>query len=651
MRLMTIPALLLLLAASFPSAHAQSGFAAIAKDVAAPPSDILSGRVVLPDVRDTAVESPVQIRAVEPAWNASTGWGFETDVFVDADGALAVALLSPTFTDWSWRFVGPDGVELDLDSLRARGLASRDARDRVEADSTWSADGWSLAAVRAGTWRVRLHAEGPTRQDSPARADAPASGWLIARTDGPARLVVHASTLATRSDVPVGVVARFEGARTIGTRGTVVAELATGTVRLELFDDGLHADGAAGDGTFGALLPPWTSGDVRVRVDLAGDLENGSVLARTANLAFPVIERRTLLTGGVDTSLDEQGRVRIALDALAAGSGAKFLVAGEVWGTAANGALAPVAWLARMQQPREQNGEIEFALALDVRWIQRANARAPFVLRRVRVQDPDTLVPHDLVDEIAFDMPALPLPDGADPIAITQDMLQGSGILAQPTGPHARATAILQQPALLLVHGYCSGGSIWPAADFTQPKLEFLDPNANRTHDQFAMLMLQTTNSLTSFGVLAHSQGGMAALHLYTYYASGLDAANGPRLIQSVCSPYLGTPLASLGGFSCGVNNDMTTSGGPMWLAGIPTWARSNVYYWTTSNSGSACNFFASLLLDDPEDGTVEMIRGQLVGGNSMGHVVGWCHTTGMSNPAAYTDHARNVERNAQSAR
>jgi len=57
------------------------------------------------------------------------------------------------------------------------------------------------------------------------------------------------------------------------------------------------------------------------------------------------------------------------------------------------------------------------------------------------------------------------------------------------------------------------------------------------------------------------------------------------------------------------------------------------------------------LILSDPEDGTVEKTRGQLPGANSMGHVTGWCHTTGMSYPASYTDHVRNQEMNAQAAR
>jgi pimeloyl-ACP methyl ester carboxylesterase len=205
--------------------------------------------------------------------------------------------------------------------------------------------------------------------------------------------------------------------------------------------------------------------------------------------------------------------------------------------------------------------------------------------------------------------------------------------------------------ALLLSHGYCSSGSIWPPADFTPPKLVFLDPNANRTNDEFAQLLAAAGAGKNSFGFVGHSQGGLAAVHLLTYYQSGLDYASGPRRIQSVASPYQGTPLASLGFFACGVNNDMTTSGAPVWLAGIPSWARNEVFYWTTQNSGSACNFFTNLILASPNDGTVEKDRGQLPGAHSMGHVSGWCHTTGMSNPASYTDHARNVEMNAQAAR
>ncbi len=625
------------------SVGAQGDLDSYAKQVAAPPADIVSGRVVLPSPAEAGVESGLQIRALAPAWTSGIGWSVEADVAVDADGSLAIALLTPSSVAWAWEFVDARGTALDLDGLRARGEARRDRRDSIEDTAGWSGDRWDFDALRPGWWRVRARATGL------ASTNPPPSGWLVARTAGPAHLVAHASTLETRSDVEIGLVARFVDAGPLArAAGTATVELETGVVSLALFDDGRHQDGAAGDGAYGALLPRWTSGHVRARIDFAGTTSDGAPIARTAQLSFPVIERRAALTGRVAARVEGEHRVRIELESFPLGPPAKLHVSSEVWGTAADGALVPVCWLSRMLMPVERGDLRELALDLDTRWIELAGATAPFVLRRVRVQDPDTHVPHDLAAEIAFEMPIVAA-TGA--VVVTPDMLQGSGWSAAPAGPHTRVAPSVLTPALALVHGYCSSGSIWPAAQFTQPKVEFLDPNANRTHDQFALLLRQALSARTSFGVVAHSQGGMAALHLYTYYASGLDHATGPRLIQSVCSPYQGTPLASLGSFACGVNDDMTTSGAPVWLAGIPTWARANVWYWTTSNSGSACNFFTGLLLTDPDDGTIEMTLGQLPGANSMGHVVGWCHTTGMTNPASYTDAARNAERNAQAAR
>jgi pimeloyl-ACP methyl ester carboxylesterase len=265
-------------------------------------------------------------------------------------------------------------------------------------------------------------------------------------------------------------------------------------------------------------------------------------------------------------------------------------------------------------------------------------------LRAVRVQDPDTEVVLDFAQRIELATPSLPERFG---------LATGGGGWSGLSGPPVPIDAVPYVPALMLVHGYCSSGSIWPPADFRQPVLEFLDPQQNRTHDQFAQLIAQRAvgAGLSSFGVVAHSQGGPAALHLLTYYPSGLDLARGGRRIQSLASPYQGTPLASLGFFACGVNNNLTPSGAALWLAGIPSWARTEVSTFTTSNSGSACNFFTNLLLLDPEDGTVEQFRAALPGSHDLGHTLGWCHTTGMSQPASYTDHARNLAMDAAAAR
>jgi hypothetical protein len=216
---------------------------------------------------------------------------------------------------------------------------------------------------------------------------------------------------------------------------------------------------------------------------------------------------------------------------------------------------------------------------------------------------------------------------------------------------------------MMLVHGYCSGGNPFPTSQFSK-YIVFSDPNKNRTHEQFANLIKNFGAAYPSFGIVAHSQGGAASLHLYTYYWSGLDyATGGSRLIQSVGTPYQGTALAgnlaalgSVFGAGCGTNNDLTHSGASAWLAGIPSWARAKVHYSTTSFKDvwyayDYCNIATDLFLSDPDDGVIEKSKGQLSGANNRGHKTGWCHTTGMRDPAQTSDSSRNSDMNANAAR
>ena len=193
--------------------------------------------------------------------------------------------------------------------------------------------------------------------------------------------------------------------------------------------------------------------------------------------------------------------------------------------------------------------------------------------------------------------------------------------------------------------------------------IDFQDPNKNRTHDQFANLIKNFGADYPSFGIVAHSQGGAASLHLYTYYWSGLDYATGRRLIQSVGTPYQGTALAgnlaalgSVFGAGCGTNNDLTYSGAASWLAGIPSWARAKVHYSTTSFTDvwyryDYCSHRHRSVFGDPDDGVIEKAYGQLPGANNRGHKTGWCHTSGMRDPAQTSDSSRNSDMNANAAR
>ncbi|MBK7877474.1 MAG: hypothetical protein IPJ77_17360 [Planctomycetes bacterium] len=620
------------------------------RQVAAPPADVHGGVVRLPAPESTATRSAASVHPLRFERRRDGAWVAEHELALDADGALAVALLSIDAGAWTLDARDTDGAWRPFTDVVRATRAVQDPGSELPGHAVARYD-----APFASAGRLAVRVTAPAGR-------VPEPGWLCARTSGAPRLAAWVSTPVLVADEPIAIHARFDAAgprATVG-RARVVLDTPRGALELALADDGAHADGAENDGLFGAPLPRGLSGELRARVEFEGELATGAPFARTVQLAFPVLERRAVLDGSVDARIEDELRIELALGAFlldGMDSARRLHVSAEVWGTDTRGEWAPLCWLSRQVAPRARGDRAELALALDRRWIELAGASAPFELRAVRVQDPDTEVVFDRLDALPLALPALAPRAGAPAVTIAPDMLTGPSTLLAPgpanAGPHTPGTYAPTAPALMLVHGYCSSGSIWPAADFTAPKLEFLDPNQNRSHDQFAQLLVQrgAQANLGSFGVVAHSQGGCAALHLLTYYHSPLDASTGPRRIQSVATPYQGTPLASLGSFACGVNSDMTPSGSATWLAGIPTWARDQVWYWTTSNSGSACNFLTSLFLSDPEDGTVEQVRGQLPGAHSMGHVTGWCHTTGMSNPANYTDHARNQAMNAAAAR
>ena len=217
---------------------------------------------------------------------------------------------------------------------------------------------------------------------------------------------------------------------------------------------------------------------------------------------------------------------------------------------------------------------------------------------------------------------------------------------------------------VILSHGYCSGSNPWESdlkSKVGSKAVIFKDFDQSRSHNDFAILLRDLGDQEGRYdgcGIIAHSQGGAAALHLYTYYWSCLDYATGggSRMIQSVGTPYQGTALAGnlavLGqifGVGCGASYDMTYSGASNWLSGIPSWARSEVNYYTTSFKDrwwayDYCHIATDLLLNDPDDGTTEKSKGQLSGGINRGHRTGQCHTSGMRDLEQTKDQGRNQD-------
>ncbi|AZR33382.1 choice-of-anchor X domain-containing protein [Xanthomonas vasicola] len=434
-----------------------------------------------------------------------------------------------------------------------------------------------------------------------------------------------------------------------------------GIRNLPMADDGKHDDGAAGDGVYGGTFQPTSEGTWIAQVIVRGHDQAGQAFVRTSEHVLPVLDTSLRLLGNALSARAAEGtRLTIALPVAARGKApSHYRVFGQVWGTDAKGKDLPVAWIGGMLTP--QQGQLP--LSLDERWIARAGARAPFTLRSLRIEDPDHYIPLVQAGTLPLQVPALRRVSIARAsTAIDESMRMGPRPSALAS---AMATAQPQAAGsqLVLVHGYCSNG-VWPQAQFTNAST-FLDPKQNRSNDQFAQLLAQFASQWSSFSTVAHSQGGMAALHLYTYYWSGLDKATGGRVMQSVGTPYQGTNMAgvlatagSRFGEGCGSNTDMTYDGAKAWLAGIPPDARAKVNYYTTSFAKSKkwytndyCNAASDLVLKDPEDGVVEEVNAQLPGGVNLGHTTGQCHTTGMRDPAQYLDADRNAVMNANAAR
>jgi hypothetical protein len=396
------------------------------------------------------------------------------------------------------------------------------------------------------------------------------------------------------------------------------------------------------------------------------------------------------LAAGEASHSPHRFRDAIEIDVPVSATGAgRYRVYTEVW----SGDTA-VCWLGTIAAV-DGAGRSDLTLKMDPRWLARAGLshrhrralrRAPLTLRNFRVEEVENFVPVVRASSIPVPAPPTgwwPLTLGAtagadsDPTATaTAVMLTGcppapapapAPALAPPSAAADDAAQASASGKILLVHGYCSDGNPFTVSDFTDAA-SFLDPKQSRSNDAFALLVGGRMDAAGATSIAAHSQGGLASLHLLAYYNSGLDRGGAGRKISSVGSPYQGCPLAGLlatvGGWvgaGCGSQTDLTYDGTARWLAGIPTAARQQVfYYFTYYRQGSFpylnnyCNLAANAVLSWPNDGVVEVGRAVLPSGNRMvpaGGVEGQCHTDDMKYAAQCRDSARNAGINAAAAR
>jgi hypothetical protein len=625
-----------------------------AKQLAGPPSEFATMRAL--DPAEAAIHSRSALMPIELTPDKAGGLGWQ-GVLPLEHGQPRFLLFSGTGTAWQAELLSPNGV-----AQKASALA-RDARKtRFGMEETsFPADYFELAGVQPGNWTLKLQA--------PAGANR--SGFVLLEGDAGIELASHQTHRRQLVGERIGLAAMLTAANDDGLESVDGIELGKAAGRIDsailrvtapdgsvstfaMHDDGRHDDGAAGDGVFGGNFRAKIAGQYLAQVEVWGAGRDGQSIVRTAEHVIPVVERSLSLdTSKAIGAHAGHGRMAIAIPVSSSKSakpGQHFRVYAEVWGQQAKGREVPVAWVSGMVEAADG----ALSLGFDERWLLLAGASKGFELRNLRIEDPDHFVAVAEAKRIALSLPAPRSKARASAIVIDEAMTMG----VRPTATLAKGVG----SRLLLIHGYCSGG-VWPASQFSNAST-FLDVNQNRSNDQFARLIRNFGSTWNSFGTVSHSQGGMASLHLYTYYWSGLDSASGNRLMQSVGTPYRGTNLAgilaALGnwfGAGCGTNDNLTYSGASAWLSGIPSWARAKANYYTTSFrhtnwwTNDYCNFATDMVLSDPEDGTTEQVNGQLSGGVNRGHVTGQCHTSGMRDPAQTLDSSRNATMNSNAAR
>jgi hypothetical protein len=640
------------------------------KQIAAPPGEILNAGLKLPDPAQSGIRSNWAMLPVALEQAPDGSWRWETEFPVANPDQFALMLLSPSSRSWQARLESPDRAVLDLKQARSLPGVTQTTGQLGAAEAGYPGEIFTFTGYSPGLWTVQVTA--------PASKGAGPDGYLLlSEKQSPYRLFSHLSSYDLLVGREVGLVASIyedKGVSPVGLPAASLDRILEAEMHVQLpdgkaltapmVDDGLHADGAAGDGLFGSLIKAGQAGEYIAQVVVRGQTAEGQPFVRTSEHIFPVVDSDLTLTDTVTARVQGSSSISIPLAGVAHRALPDQLqVAAEVWGTNSQGAPVAVAWIGGMVTPKlAAGGRVVFTLNLDGRWIGLAGARAPFELRQVRVQDPDTHIPIARLETVKLQMRTLPRSAQQAIAGVSTDMLTGARPDVASAADTIGAAAFVGGRKLVLVHGYCSGGNPWPTADFTNYAV-FSDPSQNRSHDQFARMIRDYGAQFDSFGGVGHSQGGAALLHLYTYYWSGLDSSSGPRLLQSVGTPYQGTALAGnlalLGqifGVGCGTNWDLTYDGAALWLAGIPAWARSRLYYWTTSFTDvwwryDYCHIGSDLLLSDPDDGAVERWSGQVPGAHNMGHKTGWCHTVGMRDPAQYMDHTRNAEMNASGNR
>ena len=613
------------------------------KQLAGPPVEFEFIQKAQPE--QNSIKSKTALLPVNLRETKSGSWVWDSNLAIDSND-FSFMVFSNGSSDWQIEMYNPTTNKIA--SVTDLATKSEPTNYGLE-QNNFTGERYSFNNLDTGNWKIRVKTIGEPEQFE---------GFILTSSESKFQLNSYKTNLdqisgrdihfVTQSTSNENTIEALKDYNPISSAFMLVTYPDGKQQKHAMYDDGLHGDKKAKDGLFGGDFKALKSGSYTVQVNARGNNPNGTPFYRTTEHFVPVIDQSISMTAEKVSAVSiSDNRVNIGINIEETNNSIdnNYRIIAEVWGQDNKGSMSPVSWISTMTTVDKGQLNIE----LDGRWLEMANVADNFELRNLRIEDANHFIP--LIDKKKIELEIGEIEKSFNKSfngSITDEMMMGE----RPE--NLNSTNKAAGGKLLLVHGYCSSDVWGPYAGQFSSSATFSDFDKNRSHDEFARRIRDFGAQYPSFGVVAHSQGGAASLHLYTYYWSGLDYSSGSRMIQSVGTPYQGTPLAgnlaALGnvfGVGCGYNSNLTTSGASSWLAGIPTWARNQVNYYTTSFStkwwrNDYCNFATDLFLSDPEDGVIEKSRGQLSGASNRGHKTGWCHTQGMRDPGQTGDSSRN---------
>lgn len=628
------------------------------KRLFAPPADVERGIVCLPDPAATPTRSRVIVLADE--FTREDGGGSVARFrFTHGGGLLRVMPLGEEAALWKARLAFDGGV---IPLAEAGGLVGKVTERFASQSILGIEDATRMYELELPAGAYALECRSGRAPGSPAAAiisDGTESslvghlGSRVLRAGGPLELVVRGEMPAHGVAMDLGSGGGFRR-RAAVDRATVT--WADGTT------DAARSVEPLGDGSVRVLFSDARAGDAIVRIDGAVQESGGVWRQRSIDYSTRVVDGAMLgrhATVEPSESLGEDW-IDCALAVERADAGAVVFAAAELW--ASDRLLGWIGGLAEVESGLVRLGVARARVAL--------NEGERLVLRNVRLHERDGFAPLDvrssIEPEVRMSLVFKEQDGAAADGALDPEVVGWAGLPGIATVPVPAISSFVPPigaHALVLTHGYCADANPWPAAQFGADAWRYEQPNQNLSHDAFAIDIATRAAQFKSYGLIGHSQGGCASLHLYTYYWSGLDWAGPGRLMQCVGAPLEGTALAgnlaALGqvlGIQCGANYDLTYDGAAAWLSGIPTASRSKLHTYTTTFTNvpffyDYCSIASDFLLTDPEDGVTEDFSGHIVGGVNMGLRTGWCHVSGMRDPAQTNDSSRNATMNAEGAR